>query len=173
MKYMLRRWSNSSGGPGGVPSYTGATVSAGGAAGGNNEIQYNSGGLLAANSNFKIDVADSSFDLNGLKQQFLSAAIAVTDNIAVPTPLFTYVASGNNFAIIEYSIIRSTSYRVGRLMIVHNGITPASVSDDFVETSVTGVSFTADISGANVRVLFTSTNTGINGSLKYSMRRWS
>jgi len=103
----------------------------------------------------------------------LSTAITVTDNIVAPTSLFTYTATGNNFAIIEYSIVRSTSYRVGRLMIVHNGVTPASVSDDFVETSPTGITFTADISGANVRVLFTSTNTGINGSLKYSMRRWS
>jgi hypothetical protein len=170
MKYMIRRWSNSPGGPGGVPSYTGAgsSTSAGGA---NNNIQYNNGGLLAGNSNFNVDTVDLSLNLNGLRQVVLSSPIVIIDNTPSPTPLFTYAAS-YNFTVIEYSLIKSGSYRTGRLLVANDG-SITSGSDDFVETIPSGVVLTCAISGSNVQVLFTSTNTGSNGTFKYSMRKWN
>lgn len=171
MKYMIRRWSNSAGGPGGVPSYSG--FSGGGAAAGTNgDIQFSSGGVLAANTNFKIDTANLSLNLNGLYQQVLSSSITVTDNIVSPTQLFSLVAATYRFVVIEYSIERNGDYRVGRMLVSNDG-SVVGFSDDYVETNLTGILFTADISGANVRILFTSTATGFNGNFKYSLRRWS
>jgi hypothetical protein len=171
MKYMLRRWSNTAGGPGGVPSYTGATGTGGSAGGGANQIQYNSGGLLAGNTNFTIDTTDLSLDLNGLRQMVLSSGIVVTDNVVVPTVLFTYDKS-YNYVVIEYSVDKNSANRTGRLLIANNG-TLTSTSDDYVEIGATGVAFTSNISGSNVQILFTATNTGSNGTFKYSMRKWN
>lgn len=173
MKYYTKRWSNSAGGPAGPINYTGGgggSVTAAGSAG---DIQYNSAGLLAGNSNFKIDTVNSAVNLNGLQQTVLSGSFVVTDNIAVPTTLFTYSAT-HKFAVIEYSIERDTNFRVGRLLISNDGGSPVvGFSDDYVENTSTGITLTADVNGGNVRVLFTSSATGFNGTLKYSMRRWS
>ncbi|CAN5950515.1 unnamed protein product [Sphagnum jensenii] len=54
MKFMIRRWSNGPGGPSGVPSYSGSSSSVV-AAGPNESIQFNQGGLLDGSSNFLID----------------------------------------------------------------------------------------------------------------------
>lgn len=171
MKYYLRRWPNASGGPGGPPSYSGAGGGSGAAAGSNGNIQFNSAGLLAGNSNFNIDTVDGSIEMNGLRQTILSGSISLTDNIAIPTTLFTY-DKVFQFAIIEYSITRNSFSRVGRLLVANDG-TLTSESDDFVETGPTLASFTSNISGPNVQVLFTTANTGNNGVFKYSMRKWS
>lgn len=171
MKYMIRRWSNGAGGPGGVPSYTSSTPSSP-AFGPSGAIQYNDGGLLNGSANFKIDTVDGSFDLNGLKQTALSSGITLLDNTAVAAPVFTYSAASYPFAVIEYSISRNGNFRVGRLLVT-NDTSAASSSDDFVDTASTGITLTTDVSAGNVRVLYTSTNTGFNGTFKYSMRKWS
>jgi hypothetical protein len=170
MKYMIRRWSNSAGGPGGVPSYTGSSGS-GAAAGGLGQIQFSDGANLTANTNFKIDTSALSFNLNGLFQSVLNGPIVVTDNTAVATPLFTLSQASHTHVVIEYSCERNGESRTGRFLVAHNG-TIAGFSDDFVETSPIGLVLTADVLGADLRILFTLTNTSFNGSLKYSLRRW-
>jgi hypothetical protein len=170
MKYMIRRWSNTTGGPGGPPSYTGggSAVTAAGLTG---NIQYNNGGLLAGNPNFNIDVADLSFGLNGLKIGVLSSALVLADNTVIPASLFTYLSSFK-FVVIEYSVDRNSFSRVGRLMIANDGAV-TSISNDFVETGVTGASFFASIVGPNVQISYTTTSTGNAGTFKYAIRKWS
>lgn len=170
MKYMIRRWSNSAGGPGGVPNYSGFS-GGGAAAGSNGDIQFNSSGVLAGNTNFKIDTTALAINLNGLYQGILTGPITVTDNTVVATTLFTLDAATHPYAVIEYSCERGGDARTGRMLVSNNG-TVVGFSDDYVETSPIGVVFTADISGSNVRIKFTSTNTGSNGSFKYALRRW-
>lgn len=171
MKYMVRRWSNSAGGPAGVPSYTGVSGSGGAAAGGLGQIQFSDGTNLAANANFKIDTTALALNLNGLYQTILNGPVTVTDNVVVPTALFTLTAADHTHAVIEYSCERNGESRTGRFLISHNG-SVVGFSDDYVETNPLGVTFTADISGANLRILFVSTNTGFNGTLKFALRRW-
>lgn len=135
-------------------------------------IQYNSVGSFAGNSNFKIDSSDGSLNLNGLRQSILSAALSIANNTAAPASLFTFVASTYRFAIVEYSIVRNGSYRTGHFMVANDGTT-VGYNDSFVNTASVGVTLTADISGPNVRILYTSTNTGFSASFKFSVRRWS
>ncbi len=171
MKLMIRRWSNASGGPGGVPSYSGTSTPA--VAGGPAEsIQYNNGGLLDGNSNFLIDTVNEALVLGGLQQTILSSGATILDNEAVPQTLFAYDASTFPFAVIEFSILRNGVYEVGRLMIANDTINTAQ-SYDFVNTASTGVVLSSVISGSQVLVQYTSTATGFNGTFKYFMRRWS
>jgi hypothetical protein len=177
MKFMVRRWSDGAGGPAGVPSYTGSSGSTA-AAGPNESIQYNSGGLLDGNSNFLIDTADSfigitgAIVLDGLSQSILSSPITLIDNTSSPTTLFSYPAASAPNAIIEYSIVREGMNRVGRFLVANN-TSVTSESDDYVETNTTGVTLTATIVGSNVVVMYTTTSTGFNGTFKYSGRSWS
>jgi hypothetical protein len=173
VKWLMRRWSDAAGGPGGIPSYSGgggSPITGAGAAG---QIGiWQSPTNIVGNANFQIDTVDSSLNLNGLRQSVLSAPITALDNQAAPAVMFTYDATLYNFAVIEYSIVRNGAYRTGRFIVAHDGSMTSS-SDDSVETAITGIVLSADISGSDVRVRYTSTNTGFNGVFKYSMRRWS
>jgi hypothetical protein len=176
IKFMVRRWSDGAGGPAGVPSYTGSSSSVG-AAGPNESIQYNSGGLLDGNSNFLIDTAGSyigitgAIKLNGLNQSILSSPLTLVDNTSSPTTLFTYPSS-TSYAVIEYSVVRDGIYRVGSIIVTTDG-TITSESDNYVETTSTGVTFSATVTGGNVAIQYTTTSTGFNGTFKYSGRSWS
>jgi len=177
MKFMIRRWSNNVGGPNGIPSYSGSSITVG-AAGPNQSIQYNNGGVIDGSGQFLIDTAGSylgivgAIELNGVSQTVLSGGISLTDNTLSPAALFNYPAATFPYAVIEYSIVRNGCYRTGRLLIA-NDTTITSESDDYIETSATGVTLTATISGSSVVVMYTTTSTGFNGTFKYSGRTWS
>lgn len=170
MKFFTKRWSDSPGGPSGVPSYAGG--GGGGAAGGSNgDIQYNNAGTLAGDSRNQWDSTLGAINLNGLRIGALSSGVTLNDN-QVSTALAIQYDKSYRFAILEYSIQRNTDFRVGRLLVPNNG-TSVSLNDDYVETGSTGVTFSAAISGSNVNINYTSTNTGFTGTLKYSIRRWA
>lgn len=170
LKYFIKRWSDSPGGPSGVPSYSGGG-SGGSAGGANTEVQFNNSGSLDGDSRFKWDASAGAIDLNGAKFGVLSSGITLNDNQVAPALAFQY-AKSFSFVIIEYSIVRDTDYRVGRLLVPNNG-SSVSLSDDFVETGSTGITFSVSVSGANINVNYTSTSTGFTGTLKYTIRKWS
>lgn len=169
MKYALRRWASGSGGPGGVPSYTGASPAPTAAASPVNGIQFNSGGFLAANSNFTIDVADLSVNHNGLRQGTLSSPITILNNQAAFVNLFL-MPTTHPFMIIEYSITKEGFARVGHLQIAYDG-TNVVCNDSFVETGATGVVLQAIVSGG-IQIQYTSTNGAGAGAFKYAWRKW-
>lgn len=171
MKYMIRRWASGSGGPGGVPSYSGGAVPSTSAAAPTTAIQFNSGGSLAGNANFLIDVADLSMNLNGLRQGVLSSGISVLNNQPSMTNLFT-MPNTYPYIIIEYSLTKNTFTRVGQLLVTYDG-TNVACNDSFVETGATGVNLQAIVSGSNIQFQYTSTNVSGTGTLKYSWRKWS
>lgn len=88
---------------------------------------------------------------------------------------FTYPTATCRYAIIEYGISRNGVYRVGRLMVTHNG-TDAFITDDYNESATIGITFNAIIYPwdlLNVNILYTSTNTGYDGIMKFSARKWA
>ena len=172
MKLMIRRWSNTPGGPNGVPSYSGGGGGSTVAAGPNESIQFNNSGLLDGNGNFLIDVANGDMILGGLRASILSAGLTMLDNQSAPAALFSYDAVSNPFAVVEYSVVRNGNYRTGRLLIANDG-SLSSQSDDYTETNITGVSFVTTVVGSDVAVMYMSTSTGFNGTFKYSIRKWS
>jgi len=72
---------------------------------------------------------------------------------------------------VDYAITRNTSYRSGTMNIVSG--TAFTYSDDYVENSPTGITMVAAQAGGNVTVSYTSSSTGTDGSIKYSITHLS
>ena len=68
---------------------------------------------------------------------------------------------------IDYTIIRDTSYRTGTLTVASG--TGFVYTDDYVENASTGVTLTATNNTGTVTIAYSSTNTGVDGSIKYSI----
>lgn len=112
-----------------------------------------------ANSN----IQDAALNLQG--------PVTLNDNSS--GTVFSYVAASNPFTFIDYSILRGTNVRCGRVLIVTDG-TSASIADNgYVELSAIGVTLGVSVSLGNVNLTYITTNTGNNASFKYSLRQWS
>jgi hypothetical protein len=170
LKYSIRRWSSSPGGPAGVPVYTGAAPAPTPAAAPVGAIQFNSGGVLAGNSNFAIDVVDLSMTYNGLRQGVLSSGITIVNNQPSFTNLFLMDTS-NPFIVIEYSITKEGFARVGHLNVAYDG-TNLVCNDSYVETGATGVVLQAILS-SGIQFQYTSTSGSGDGTFKYAWRKWA
>lgn len=173
LKYTVKRWSDGPGGPTGIPNYTSSASSSSVlAAGSPGQIQYHgSGGTLAAENRFVWDSSLGALNLNGLKLKVLQPSITLSDNKATPQVLFSYPISTNNFTVIEYSIVRNSNYRVGRLLVASSG-SAVELSDDFTEVGTAGTTFSSTIVGTDVVISYQTTNTGFSGTFKHSRRQW-
>jgi hypothetical protein len=65
---------------------------------------------------------------------------------------------------MSYTIIRDTAIRTGTLTVAED-----SYNDDYTENSSTGVTLAVSMSGAVVSVKYSTTNTGLTGTLTYSL----
>jgi len=70
---------------------------------------------------------------------------------------------------LNYSIVRDTGTRQGSLKIVPTGGGILTYDDDYSENLSTGVTFSVIQSGNTVIVRYTTTNTGIDGSIVFSI----
>jgi len=170
-KYSTRRWSSSyPGGPAGLPSYSGAAPTPTPAAAPVNAVQFNSGGVLAGNSNFAIDTVDNSMSFNGLRQGVLSSSLTLNNNQVAFANLLLLSAS-YSFYVIEYSITKENYSRIGHLQIAYDG-SAVACNDSYIETGITGVTLQAIVSGG-IQIQYTSTNGAGDGTFKYAWRKWS
>lgn len=170
MKYTVKRWSDQVGGPTGIPDYSVSGASTIPAAGVPSDIQFHGAtGELDADSNFQWD--GTNLDMNGLKISPLSASLTVNDNQVTPTPILSIDSTLFKHCVIEYSVVKSGNFRTGRILLTTDG-TNIGFSDDFVESSATGVTFSADMDGTNLDLEYISTLSGVSGTFKYSIRKW-
>ena len=174
MKYITKRWSNSAGGPGGIPNYSGFTGGTTTAAGSTGDVQFKGGsGSLDATAQFKWDSTEEAINLDGLYVHKLQGPNILLDGQVTAQPIVSLSASNYRHAVIEYSLVRNGDFQTGRMLLVNDG-SQAFLSDDNIATAGSlGVNFSSDISGGNVRILYTSTNTGSNASFKFNIRNWS
>jgi hypothetical protein len=101
----------------------------------------------------------------------LQGPISLSDNTTGNA--LSYSATLNNFTFIDYSIVRNSNYQTGRLLIA-NSATTASIADEgSVTNGVVGIVFGVSISGGNVQLQYTSSNTGFNATFKYTIKQWS
>lgn len=177
IKYFVRRWSNSPGGPSGIPSYSGTSGSSILAAGAIKDIQYHgSGGSLSGDSDFQWDDSTDELKLGDLKVAAIKGSQTINDNQTTPSTLINLDSSQVRFAVIEYSIERGGESRIGRLMVCHNTVV-SSMTEDFTDTGGAGIdntaiSLTSSLSGGSLLIQYTSNSTGNTGSFKYSIRKW-
>lgn len=171
VKYFIRRWSDTAGGPGGPPSYSGGGGGSGAAAGSSGDIQYNAAGLLSGDSDFTWDDTNNVLGLATYQYTGLQGPVVLTDNTINGT-VFSYSKTTYPNVIVKFSIIRDGERRMGRMLVVNNG-TIVSSSDDSVFTNDLGITLTAVVNGANIDIRYDTTVTGFNASFKYAIERWS
>ena len=71
--------------------------------------------------------------------------------------------------MINYSIIRNDTYRTGTIMVATAGTGAVNFIDTNVENSSTGITLTVNQVGTNVTLDYSATNTGVNGTISYSI----
>jgi hypothetical protein len=147
---------------------TGGSGSPGGTTG---TIQFNNSGNFSGEAELKWDSSGKFLNLNGLAITALSSSTSLVNNTLSPTTAFSYSATDYNYAIVEYSLTRSTSKQVGRMLVVNDSVN-VSLNNDFSNLNDTGVVFSATVSAGNVLIQYTTTDTGFNAFLKYSIRQW-
>lgn len=100
-------------------------------------------------------------------------SFTLVDNTASPTPVETWVAASFSSIHIEYSVNRGAGIReTGTIKIATDGTLAAIAIAPGATLGSSGVTFSADISGANLRLLYTTSNTGSNAIFKYKVQKW-
>ena len=178
MKYTTWRWSDTAGGPTGIPNYTGAinssTVSAAGVTG---NIQFKGvSGNLDADPNLNWDSSADAISLNGYKIGTLQN-FTILDNQVSPQGVFSFAAGTRRFMLIDYSLERDIGSghldtQVGQIMLASNTVT-ASLTDAHTYTGILGITFSAFFSSGTVYLRYISTSTSNNAAMKYSIREWN
>jgi hypothetical protein len=72
----------------------------------------------------------------------------------------------------NYKIVRDLTFRSGTITIANAGSGALSWNDDYVQNASTGVSLTVTESAGTVSINYTTTNTGIDGTISYSFSRF-
>ena len=114
-------------------------------------------------------IADNSIQY-GAHRQEAGKVVTLTDNTAVASSTGITLSDSKytHGAIIDYSIVRGTTYRTGTLKIGHG--TSVGYSDDYSEDSSTGVALTVTFASNTSTINYTTTSTGSNATMKYSIR---
>jgi hypothetical protein len=89
-----------------------------------------------------------------------------------PTEIFSVNGTTTLAFSVNYTIIRGTAYRTGTLTVATSGADSTgdlAFSDEYVENNQTGISLTVSESTNTVSVNYTSTDIGINATIKYSV----
>lgn len=98
--------------------------------------------------------------------------VTLTDNATTTVNTWNYVT--NNVFHIDYSISRGVnSQAAGKITMTTNGSVVAIADGSIASFGTLGVTFSGDISGANVRLRATTTSTGTNAIMRYTVRTWS
>ena len=71
----------------------------------------------------------------------------------------------------DYTIVRDVTYRTGTIMVATNGSTSnLQFTDTNVQNASTGIVLTVSQTGTTVSLNYTATNTGVPGTISYSIR---
>lgn len=94
----------------------------------------------------------------------------LTDNTTGGSTGLSMKQARYKHALISYHIVRNSDVRSGTLNISLNGTTYI-IDDDSTETADVGVTFDVSADGTTASLLYTTTSTGNNATLRYSVKR--
>lgn len=124
----------------------------------------------------RIDLSNqASIGINNSKFIELGPALLETSPATVLTNnstdelLYTFSDSSLRSATINYSVTRSTGTRQGSFQVVPTGSGTLTYNDDYVENTPIGLVLSASQSGGFVNINYTTTNTGVNGSITFTV----
>lgn len=97
------------------------------------------------------------------------SSVAISDNTT--NDVFSITLAGNENVVVNYSLVRGSAKETGVILVTSDG-TAAQVAASSATINTTGVAFFADISGSNLRLRYTASNTGVSGTMKYFRHTW-
>lgn len=128
---------------------------------------------VTVNAGITIDGRDLSEDgavLDALAQE---TSATLVDNTSSATAIATWNMSTVATALyLNYSVLRGTNIEAGQLVIATDGASAQLGQGPVVNIGTTGVVFTVDVVGSDVRLLYTTTSTGSNATFKYQIFKW-
>lgn len=145
----------------GLPSYLKNVIIDGG------EVRNN----LTVDNGILIDGRDISVDgalLDSLANEMTTTLADNTTNGVVGL----FPLSAQNVVEIGYSISRSGIIEAGVMTIVAAGSTAAFAQGATAQTGDTGTTFSVDVSGGSIRLLYTTTSTGFGATFTYRNFKW-
>jgi hypothetical protein len=96
----------------------------------------------------------------------------LSNNTGSATAIFTVNGVLVKAFCVNYTILRGTTYRTGTLTVATSAADSTgdlNYSDDYVENNQTGINLTVTEASDTVSVRYTSTNTGTNATITYSI----
>ena len=91
------------------------------------------------------------------------------DNDVVNQTIFQVNAENTAAFKMDYTIVRDVIVRHGSMTIVSAGSTSLAYTDDYSENDDSGVTLSASQSTSTITVKYTTTDTGLTGTLTYSI----
>ncbi len=98
---------------------------------------------------------------------------AILDNQVAPADIFAINYANSENIIVDYSIKRGALKEAGSLIMTTNGATVGIAGPSVDLAASLGINFTGVISGPQIKLQYTSTNTGVAAQIKFVIRRWS
>ena len=98
-----------------------------------------------------------------------TAPEAVLTNNVSDQSIYVFDSTVIRSATMNYSITRDTGVRHGSFRVVPTGGGTITFDDDYVEDQTVGVTLSATQSGDDVSIKYTTTNTGVDGSITFSI----
>jgi len=96
-------------------------------------------------------------------------SVTLTDNTSNQVVYSASVAAATVLRF-SYSVVRgAANIETGSINIVHDGTNAAIAQGAVASLGTLGVTFTTDVSGGLIRLLSTTTSTGTNATMKYSL----
>ena len=89
--------------------------------------------------------------------------VVLADNTPVATTAFTLDSTA---ATLSYVLIRNNTYCTGTIMVAGTE-NPLPFTNTSVQSASTGIILSANYSGGQIQIQYTSTQTGFNAQLKY------
>ena len=91
------------------------------------------------------------------------------DNDVVDQTIFQVNAENTAAFKMDYTIVRDVIVRHGSMTIVSAGSTSLAYTDDYSENDDSGVTLSASQTTSTITVKYTTTDTGLTGTLTYSI----
>ena len=101
--------------------------------------------------------------LGGYTRESGLQSVLINNNTST---VFTINTTNVHAFAVNYTIVRNTTYRTGTILVSATSLT---YSDDYVENASTGIGLSFSQAGSNVSMDYTATNTGVNGTITYSI----
>lgn len=86
--------------------------------------------------------------------------------------IVTFPTATYDTIVLFYSVLRGTARETGHITLATDGSSAAIAQGAIASLGTSGVTLSADVSGANLRLNFSTTSTGSDATFKYKGHRW-